>query len=56
MSTLFAFLHHFCAFTLVSIVAIEFALIVKNLHFHRRAGGELRLRLIRRPAALGKAQ
>jgi len=27
MSTLFAFLHHLCAFTLVSAVAIEFALI-----------------------------
>jgi putative membrane protein len=27
MSTLFAFLHHACAFTLVSAVAIEFALI-----------------------------
>ena len=27
MSTLFAFLHHLCAFTLVSTVAIEFALI-----------------------------
>ena len=27
MSTLFAFLHHFCAFTLVSAVAIEFTLI-----------------------------
>jgi putative membrane protein len=27
MSTLFAFLHHVCAFTLVSAVAIEFALI-----------------------------
>jgi putative membrane protein len=27
MSTLFAFLHHLCAFTLVSVVAIEFALI-----------------------------
>src|SRR5450631_47836 len=27
MSTLFAFLHHLCAFTLVSAVSIEFALI-----------------------------
>jgi putative membrane protein len=27
MSTLFAFLHHVCAFTLVSALAIEFALI-----------------------------
>src|SRR6202045_2619188 len=27
MSTLFAFLHHLCAFTLVATVAIEFALI-----------------------------
>jgi putative membrane protein len=27
MSTLFAFLHHLCAFTLVSAVAIEFTLI-----------------------------
>ena len=27
MSTLFAFLHHLCAFTLVSAVAIEFALV-----------------------------
>ena len=27
MSTLFAFLHHVCAFTLVSAIAIEFALI-----------------------------
>lgn len=27
MSTLFAFLHHVCAFTLVSAVAVEFALI-----------------------------
>ncbi len=27
MSTLFAFLHHLCAFTLVSAVAIEFALL-----------------------------
>src|SRR5258707_1726790 len=27
MSTLFAFLHHLCAFTLVSAIAIEFALI-----------------------------
>jgi putative membrane protein len=28
MSTLFAFLHHLCAFTLVSAVAIEFALFI----------------------------
>jgi putative membrane protein len=27
MTTLFAFLHHLCAFTLVSAIAIEFALI-----------------------------
>jgi putative membrane protein len=27
MSTLFAFLHHLCAFTLVAAIAIEFALI-----------------------------
>jgi putative membrane protein len=38
MSTLFAFLHHLCAFTLVSAVAIEFALI----------RGELTLSLARR--------
>jgi putative membrane protein len=31
MSTLFAFLHHLCAFTLVSAVAIEFALIRQEL-------------------------
>jgi putative membrane protein len=31
MSTLFAFLHHLCAFTLVSAVAIEFALIRGDL-------------------------
>jgi putative membrane protein len=31
MSTLFAFLHHVCAFTLVSAVAIEFALIRSEL-------------------------
>jgi putative membrane protein len=31
MSTLFAFLHHLCAFTLVSAVAIEFALIRSEL-------------------------
>src|ERR1700738_2094254 len=31
MSTLFAFLHHVCAFTLVSAVAIEFALIRQEL-------------------------
>jgi putative membrane protein len=31
MSTLFAFLHHLCAFTLVSAVAIEFALIPQEL-------------------------
>src|SRR3979411_1437689 len=31
MSTLFAFLHHLCAFTLVSAVAIEFALIRAEL-------------------------
>ena len=31
MSTLFAFLHHVCAFTLVSAVAIEFALIRQQL-------------------------
>src|SRR4030088_1837243 len=31
MSTLFAFLHHLCAFTLVSTVAIEFALIRSEL-------------------------
>jgi len=31
MSTLFAFLHHLCAFTLVSAIAIEFALIRQEL-------------------------
>jgi putative membrane protein len=31
MSTLFAFLHHLCAFTLVSTVAIEFTLIRQEL-------------------------
>src|ERR1700684_2324943 len=31
MTTLFAFLHHLCAFTLVSAVAIEFALIRSEL-------------------------
>ncbi|SHH53905.1 DUF2214 family protein [Bradyrhizobium erythrophlei] len=31
MSTLFAFLHHLCAFTLVSAVAIEFVLIRSEL-------------------------
>ena len=31
MSTLFAFLHHLCAFALVSAVAIEFALIRQEL-------------------------
>jgi putative membrane protein len=31
MSTLFAFLHHLCAFTLVSAVAIEFTLIRQDL-------------------------
>src|SRR5581483_12243589 len=31
MSTLFAFLHHVCAFTLVSALAIEFALIKQEL-------------------------
>jgi putative membrane protein len=31
MSTLFAFLHHLCAFTVVSAVAIEFALIRQEL-------------------------
>jgi putative membrane protein len=31
MSTLFAFLHHLCAFTLVSAVAIEFTLIKQEL-------------------------
>jgi putative membrane protein len=31
MTTLFAFLHHFCAFTLVSTLAIEFALIRSEL-------------------------
>jgi putative membrane protein len=31
MSTLFAFLHHLCAFTLVSAVAIEFTLIRSEL-------------------------
>src|SRR4030088_1073338 len=31
MSTLFAFLHHLCAFALVSAVAIEFALIRSEL-------------------------
>jgi putative membrane protein len=31
MSTLFAFLHHLCAFTLVSALAIEFALIKQEL-------------------------
>jgi putative membrane protein len=31
MSTLFAFLHHVCAFTLVSALAIEFALIRSEL-------------------------
>jgi putative membrane protein len=31
MSTLFAFLHHVCAFTLVSAVAVEFALIRQEL-------------------------
>jgi putative membrane protein len=31
MTTMFAFLHHFCAFTLVSALAIEFALIRQEL-------------------------
>src|SRR5579864_1973916 len=31
MSTLFAFLHHLCAFTLVSALAIEFTLIKQEL-------------------------
>jgi putative membrane protein len=31
MSTLFAFLHHLCAFTLVSAVAIEFVLVRQEL-------------------------
>jgi putative membrane protein len=31
MTTLFAFLHHLCAFTLVSAVAIEFALVRQEL-------------------------
>ena len=31
MSTLFAFLHHLCAFTLVACVAIEFTLIRQEL-------------------------
>ena len=31
MSTLFAFLHHLCAFTLVSALAIEFTLIRQEL-------------------------
>ena len=31
MTTLFAFLHHLCAFTLVSAIAIEFALIRQDL-------------------------
>jgi putative membrane protein len=31
MSTLFAFLHHVCAFTLVSAIAIEFALVRQEL-------------------------
>jgi putative membrane protein len=31
MSTLFAFLHHLCAFTLVAAVAVEFALIRQEL-------------------------
>ena len=31
MSTLFAFLHHFCAFTLVAALAIEFTLIKQEL-------------------------
>ena len=31
MSTLFAFLHHLCAFTLVSAVAVEFALIRQEM-------------------------
>jgi putative membrane protein len=31
MSTLFAFLHHLCAFTLVAAVAIEFTLIRQDL-------------------------
>ena len=31
MSTLFAFLHHLCAFTLVSAIAIEFTLIRQEL-------------------------
>jgi putative membrane protein len=33
MSTLFAFLHHLCAFTLVACVAIEFTLIRQELTF-----------------------
>ena len=33
MSTLFAFLHHLCAFTLVSALAIEFTLIRQELTF-----------------------
>ncbi|HLX15214.1 MAG TPA: hypothetical protein VKS24_08420 [Bradyrhizobium sp.] len=32
MITLFAFLHHLCAFTLVSAVAIEFVLIRSELN------------------------
>ena len=31
MSTLFAFLHHVCAFTLVAALAIEFTLIKQEL-------------------------
>jgi putative membrane protein len=31
MSTLFAFLHHLCAFILVSAIAVEFALIRQEL-------------------------
>jgi putative membrane protein len=31
MTTLFAFLHHLCAFTLVAAVAIEFTLIKQEL-------------------------
>ncbi len=31
MSTLFAFLHHLCAFTLVSAIAIEFTLLRQEL-------------------------
>jgi uncharacterized membrane protein len=54
MSTLFAFLHHLCAFTLVSAVAIEFTLIRGELTLdgnHLQAARLLPRREIARPIA-----